>query len=132
MTVKNSQLTEAAIKAINGLIEKDINAASAFRLSRMVKELSSLVDLKIESEKKIFNKYVARDPETGEYLYSKDEEGNDIKTSVQITDIEAFNKEMKDLMDVETDISTEKINFESLGLDKIAAKELMHIDFIFE
>jgi hypothetical protein len=42
--VKNSELSNETIQALNMLIDTDINATSAFRLSRIIKELSSIVE----------------------------------------------------------------------------------------
>jgi hypothetical protein len=49
--VKNSQLTNETIASINELIELDIDATSAFKLTRIIKELSSIVDDKLKMEK---------------------------------------------------------------------------------
>ena len=48
IVVKNSQLTNDTITAINTLIELDIDATSAFKLTRIIKELSSIVDDKLK------------------------------------------------------------------------------------
>ena len=50
--VKNSELSNETIQALNMLIDTDINATSAFRLSRIIKELSSIVEDKTKLEKK--------------------------------------------------------------------------------
>ena len=46
--VKNSQLNNEAVSALNMLIELDINASIAFKLSRIIKEISSIVDDKVK------------------------------------------------------------------------------------
>jgi hypothetical protein len=57
MIIKNSDLSNESIAALNVLIEQDINASSAFRLMRVIKELSSIVDDKLKMEKKIYDKW---------------------------------------------------------------------------
>ena len=42
--VKNSELSNETITALNSLIDTDINATCAFRLTRIIKELSSIVE----------------------------------------------------------------------------------------
>ena len=42
--IKNSELTNETISALNILIDTDINAICAFRLSRIIKELTSIVE----------------------------------------------------------------------------------------
>jgi hypothetical protein len=56
--VKNSQLNSEAVNSLNMLMELDINASIAFRLSRIIREISSIVDDKVKMEKKIFDKWV--------------------------------------------------------------------------
>jgi len=56
MEVKNSQLNNDTIQALNTLIELDINAVSAFKLTRIIKDISEIVELKLKMEKKILEK----------------------------------------------------------------------------
>ena len=42
IVIKNLQLNDDTIEAINTLIDLDINATSAFRRTRIIKELSSI------------------------------------------------------------------------------------------
>jgi hypothetical protein len=60
MIIKNQQLTNDTIGALNTLIELDINATIAFRLTRIIKELSSIVEDKLKMEKKILDKWVEK------------------------------------------------------------------------
>ena len=50
--IKNSELTNETISALNILIDTDINATCAFRLSRIIKELTSIVEDKNKMETK--------------------------------------------------------------------------------
>ena len=59
--VKNSELSNETITALNSLIDTDINATCAFRLTRIIKELSSIVDDKAKLEKKLIEKYTQKD-----------------------------------------------------------------------
>ena len=69
--IKNSQINNEAIQALNHLIDLDINASVAFRLMRIIKDLSSIVDDKLKMEKKILEKWVERD-ENGNPVVAKD------------------------------------------------------------
>lgn len=131
IVIKNSQLNGEAIKTLNDLIELDINASTAFRISRIIKEVSSIVEDKLEAEKRILNKWVDRD-ENGNPIIPKDEDGNPIEGSVNITDVESYTKEMKELMDIENTINHDKINFEDLQLEKVKIIDLLKIDFLFK
>ena len=116
--IKNSQINNDTIQALNNLIELDINASVAFRLMRIIKELSSIVDDKLKMEKKILEKWVQRD-ENGNPIPAKDENGNSVEGAVSISNIEEFTNEMSQLMDVENEIPYEKINFEDLNLQEL-------------
>ena len=61
--IKNSQINNDTIQALNNLIELDINASVAFRLMRIIKELSSIVDDKLKMEKKILEKKQFQNPQ---------------------------------------------------------------------
>jgi hypothetical protein len=128
--VKNGQLNNETVSSLNSLIELDINAKLAFRLMRIIKEISSLVDDKIKLEKKIFDKYVEKDEE-GNPIMAKDEAGNIINGAVKIKNMEAFNQEMMDLQSIENKIDYEPVNFDELNLNTAKIKDLFKIEFLF-
>lgn len=129
--VKNSQLGEDAINALNSLIDMDINATAAFRLTRIIKELSSIVEDKVKMEKKILEKWAVKD-DNGQILEVKDENGNVIEGAVNIIDSESFTKEMSELMDLENMIDFDRMKFEDLGLKTAKVKDLIKIEFLFD
>ena len=124
MIIKNSQLNNESIKVINELIELDIDAVAAFKLSRIIKELSSIVEIKIKMEKKIYNKWALKD-ENGNVL-------QDIDGSPVFTNIDEFIKEMGELEEIENNIPYDKIKFEDLNLKTAKIKDIIKIEFIFE
>jgi hypothetical protein len=128
--LKNSHLNNETLGVLNQLIELDINATSAFKLTRIIKHISSIVEDKLKSEKKIYDKWILRD-EDGNPVMPKDEEGNLIPGSVSISDINEFTKEMNELLEVENDIPFEKINFEDLDLKTAKIKDLIKVEFLF-
>jgi hypothetical protein len=128
--VKNSQLTNETIGALNTLIELDINAGTAFKLTRIIKELSSIVDDKLKMEKKIFDKWVEKD-ETGSPVIPKNTDGTPVEGAVNITNVDEFTKEMSDLMEIENEIAFDTINFEELGLVTAKVKDLIKLEFLF-
>ncbi len=129
--VKNSQLNNETIEALNNLIELDINAIAAFRLTRIIKEVSSIVEDKLATEKKILDKWVEKD-ENGQVVRPKDEGGNIVEDAVNITNVEEFSKEMSSLMSVESEIPFDKIKFEDLNLQTAKIKDLIKLDFLFD
>lgn len=129
--VVNSDLNKGTIEAINNLMEMDINVSAAFKLMKIVKELSPLVETKSEMETKIMKKFAETD-EGGNFVQPVDEQGNVIEGSVNIKDYESFTKEMKDLMEIENDLQSEKIKIEDLGLKTVKTKDLMSLEFLFD
>jgi len=129
--VKNSQLSVDVLKVMNVLIEKDIDAGIAFKLTRIIKMLSSIVEDKVKMEKKILDKWVERN-EFGDPVLAKDENDNDVPDTVLITNIEEFTKDMSLLMNVENNIPYDKINFDELRLQTAKVSDLIRIDFLFE
>ena len=128
--LKNSQLNNDTIQALNNLIDLDINASVAFRLTRIIKELSSIVDDKLKMEKRILDKWVQKD-EDGNVVSAVDESGNQIEGAVNITNVEEFTREMTSLMEVENEIPFDKINFEDLNLQTAKVKDLIKLEFLF-
>jgi hypothetical protein len=129
--VKNSELNSETIEALNSLIEFDINATAAFRLTRIIKEISSIVEDKLTTEKKILEKYVEKDSE-GNTIRPKDESGNIVEDAVNITNVEEFSKEMNELMSIENEVNFDKIKFEDLELKTAKVKDLIKLDFLFD
>ena len=128
--IKNSQINNEAIQALNHLIDLDINASVAFRLMRIIKDLSSIVDYKLKIEKKILEKWVERD-ENGNPVVAKDENGQTVEGAVSISNMEEFSNEMSQLMAVENQITHDKINFEDLNLQTAKVKDLIKLEFLF-
>jgi hypothetical protein len=128
--IKNSQLNNDTISALNTLIDLDINAVVAFRLTRIIKEISSIVEDKLKMEKRILDKWVEKD-ELGNPKQVKDELGNVIEGAVNITNTDLFTQEMQGLMDIENDIPFERINFEELNLQTAKVKDLIKLEFLF-
>ena len=129
--VKNSQLNNDAVTALNTLIELDINAAVAFRLTRIIKEISSIVEDKLKMEKRILDKWVEKDV-NGNPSPVLDESGNTIEGAVNISNVESFTHEMSQLMDLELEIPYEKIKFEDLNLQTAKVKDLIKLEFLFD
>ena len=128
--VKNFQLNPDAIEALNSLIEMDINAIAAFKLTRIIKEISSIVEDKMKLEKKILDKWIEKGLD-GNPIIPKDNDGNPVQGAVSLTDVNAFTQEMNDLMNIENTLTQETIKFEDLNLSTAKVKDLMKLDFLF-
>ena len=131
IVIKNSQLNNETIEALNNLIELDINASAAFKLTRIIKELSSIVEDKLSMEKRILEKWVEKD-ENGEIVRPKDQSGNVVEDAVNIVNVDEFTKEMNELMAVENTLDFEKLNFDDLRLETAKVKDLIKLEFLFD
>lgn len=128
--VKNSELSSETISALNSLIDTDINATCAFRLTRIIKELSSIVEDKAKLEKKLIEKYTEKD-ENGNPTLVYNQEGQVVDGAVNLTNPEEFQNEMSNLMEIENEIPYDKINFEDLKLETAKVKDLITLEFLF-
>ena len=128
--IKNSQLNKEAIEILNGLLDKEINASCAFNLMKIIRTITPIIDDKIKLESKIMEKWVLRD-EHGSVVKPTDAAGNIIEDAFKVKDIEMFNKEMFDFMDIEHTIEHNKIRFDDMGLDKVRAIDLLKVEFLF-
>ena len=129
--IKNSQLSNESLEAINNLLDQDIDSSAAFKLTRIIKFISPIVEDKLSLEKKIYNKWIQID-ENGNPISAKDENGQDIPDTVLLKDIDKFSKEMSDLYEIENEIPFDKISFDNLGLKTAKIKDLIKIDYLFE
>lgn len=130
IVVRNSQLNDETIASLNKLVDVDINANVAFKLMRIIKEISSIVEDKNKMEQMIINKHAEKD-ESGVVIQAKDEQGNPIPGGVNIKNMEAFSSDMSSFMETENEIGYEKINFEELNLKTAKVKDLMKLEFLF-
>ena len=131
IVIKNAQLNNETIEALNSLIEMDINASSAFKLTRIIKEISSIVEDKLKMEKRILDKWVQKN-EDGSTTIVTDESGNQVDGAVNILNPEEFTKEMSTLMDLENSIPYEKLKFEDMNLSTAKVKDLIKLEFLFD
>ena len=128
IVVRNSDLNEETVAALNKLVDVDINASVAFKLMRIIKEITSIVDDKNKMEQRVINKHAEKDEE-GNVLVVKDDKGN--AGGVNIKDMDAFSADMANLMGIENEIGYEKINFEDLNLKTARVKDLIRLEFLF-
>jgi hypothetical protein len=130
IVIKNSQLNSETLLVLNKLMDMEMNAKLAFKLMKIMKEMSSLVDDKLKLERRILDRHSEKS-ETGETLPGLDDHGNPIPGAIKVKDSDAFNKEMYELMLLENEVGYDKVNFEELNLTTIKVKDLMQIEFLF-
>jgi hypothetical protein len=130
ITIKNLELNNEAVDALNNLMDMNIKAGPAFKLMRIIKEISTLVQDKLKMEQKILEKHIERELD-GNPVKVFDENQQLLEGAVKIKDMEKFKEEMESLLSSETTLNLDPIPFEDLGLDTIKIKDLLKINFIF-
>jgi hypothetical protein len=128
--IKNSQINNEALECLNSIIDEDINAGSAFKLTRILKFISTIVEDRVKAEEKILDKWAQKD-ENGQIKKATGENGEDLPDTVYIKDVDAFSKDMSDLLNAENLIPFEKLEFSELGLKTAKIKDLLKIEFLF-
>ena len=126
----NYQLNNETISSINKLIEFNLKPVPAFKLMRIIKDLSSLIEDKLSVERKIVEKWIERD--VNGLPITVIEDGQIISGAVKIKNIKEFQEEMDSLLNIEILLNHNKIKIEELGLSEIKIKDLLKIDFLFE
>jgi len=130
--VKNSELSKDNIEILNKLLELEVYAPQAFRISRILKELNSLIEDKNKTENNILYKWAEKD-EQGNLIVPTNEKGEQVKGAVSIKNPDGFTKEMEDFMSVENKLNADKLDFDKLGLENKTFKveDIAKIDFLF-
>jgi len=128
--IRNSQLNDETITSLNKLVDVDINASVAFKLMKIIKEISSIIEDKNKMEQMIIGKYSEKD-EDGNLVQPKDDKGNVIPGGVSIKNMEEFSSEMEDFMSIENEIGYDRNDFEDLNLKTSRVKDLMKLEFLF-
>lgn len=87
--------------SLQTLLSQDIPVKTSFKLTKWIKTLNPEYESFEENRKKLFEKY-------GE----KNIEGN---VEIKPKNIEIFNKQLRELLDIEVDVKLDKIKLEDLG-----------------
>ena len=125
MKIKNEVLVNS-VQVLRKLNNAELPVRVSYKLAKNIKSIEKELNIYEEEKQKFINKY-------GE----KDEEGK-LKTkedgSINITDTENWNKDIKELLDIEAEINIEKINIDELakGDLKITPSELTLIDYMIK
>ena len=124
MKLSNAILVNS-INVLSKLNNSILPVKTSYKLSKNIKTIDKEIVLYNEERQKLINKYATKN-EAGE---NKIENG-----SFEIEDIENFNKEHKELLDIEVDIKIEKINIDELAKSDltITPGELFLVDYLIK
>ena len=124
MIIKNEKLVNSI-----GVLSKLTNMELPIRLSYAISKNITKIDRELVAYNKEREKLIEKYGE-------KDEEGK-LKTkedgTINILDIESFNKDLKEILDIETEVDIHVIDLEKVNVDiNITPGEIMLVDYMFK
>ena len=124
MKLSNGKLVNS-IEVLSKLTNMELPIKFSYALSKNIIKIDRELEAYNKERQKLIEKY-------GE----KDEQGK-IKTkedgTINILDIDSFNKDLKEILEIETEVDIHLIDLESINADiKITPGELMIIDYMFK
>lgn len=123
MKLSNEKIVNS-IPALNNLSNKDLPIRASFFVAKNIRELTKTVETFNSEKSKIMKKYC-----------KKKEDGSlDVKIdgTVDICDQENWDKEYKELLNIESDVDITKIHVSELGNVTLTPSSLITIDFMLE
>ena len=120
-----NEVLVSSINVLSKLNNSTLSVKTSYKLAKNIKAIDKEIVLFNEERQKIINKYAIKN-EKGE---NKIENG-----IVELADTESFNKEYRELLDIEVDIKLEKINIDELAKSDltITPGELSLIDYLIK
>ena len=124
MKLTNRQIVES-VSHLSKLVQQKLPAKTAFRMSKLIKQIENVQESYNEAVKKVQDTYFEKDDE-GNYVV----EDNHYKVKEEHR--EDYTKEMKELLDDETEIKFKKLKLEHLGKIDLEPTLFYHLDWMFE
>lgn len=124
MKLSNEKLVNS-IGVLSKLTNMELPIKLSYAISKNITKIDRELTVYNKEREKLINKY-------GE----KDEEGN-LKTkedgTINILDIDSFNNDLKEILDIETEVDIHLIDLEKVNADiNITPGEIMLVDYMFE
>lgn len=124
MKISNEKLVNS-IGVLSKLTNMELPIKLSYAFSKNITKIDRELTAYNKERQKLIEKYGA-----------KDKEGN-LKTkedgTINITDIDSFNNEIKEILEIETEVDIHLIDLEKVEVDiNITPGELMVIDYMFK
>ncbi|MBS4958291.1 MAG: hypothetical protein KHZ99_14775 [Clostridium sp.] len=124
MKLSNEKLVNS-IGVLSKLTNMELPIKLSYAFSKNITKIDRELTAYNKEREKLINKY-------GE----KDEEGN-LKTkedgTINILDIDSFNKDLKEILEIETEVDIHVIDLEKVDVDiNITPGEIMLVDYMFK
>ena len=114
--------------SLAAISQKQLPVKVSYAIAKNIKKIESELKIYNEERQKLIDKYCIKDDEGKNVI----DENNNLKIADE--HLEAWNKEINELMDIEVDIDIHKFNLDSLmcGNYDMTPAELMIIDYMIE
>lgn len=125
MKIKNEVLVNS-VQVLRKLNNAELPVRVSYKLAKNIKNIDKELNIYEEEKQKLINKYGEKDDEGKNKI---NEDG-----TIKILDTENWNKDIKELLEIEAEINIEKINIDELakGDLKITPSELTLIDYMIK
>lgn len=124
MKLSNRKIIEN-INALRMISQKQLPVKISYFVAKNMAKIERELKIYDQERKKLLEKYAEKD-EDGQFIV---EDGN-----IKIADIDNWNRDIKELLDIEVDVKIHKLKLEDLlnaNID-ITPAELMSIDYMIE
>ena len=125
MKIKNEALVNS-VQVLRKLNNAELPVRVSYKLAKNIKSIEKELNIYEEEKQKFINKYCEKDDEGNNKI---NEDG-----TIKIIDTEKWNKDIKELLDIEAEINIEKINIDELAKSdlKLTPAELTLIDYMIK
>lgn len=125
MEITNRQMLEA-VDGLNELSELALPVKTAFKLSKITRNLHGILEAYNATLKQLQEKHAERD-ENGQQVVYQDGE----ITRIQLKDVKVFNQEYEELMDQESVIEITPLSIDELGDIELKSSTLFKTSWLF-
>jgi hypothetical protein len=119
-----------SIESLNKLALLKFPVKVGFALIKNIKKLDELNALINKKREEIVNTYAVRNPDNSPML-SKDNNGNDVPNTIQISNMIGFNKDMSDLMNFMNEVDISQVKISDMGDHIVELEVLAKLDWLF-
>lgn len=124
MKLSNEKLVNS-IGVLNKLTNMELPIKLSYAISKNITKINRELVVYNKERQKLIEKYGEKDEESK--LKTK-EDG-----TINILDIDSFNKDLKEILEIETEVDIHVIDLEKVDVDiNITPGEIMLVDYMFE
>ena len=127
MKLTNKRILEDA-NGLGQLTQMKLPTKVSYAIAKNIDKIQSVLKIYNNEKQKLIDQYSVKDEE------GKTKIGEDNKITIQKEFLEDWNKDIKELQEIENDIEIHKFNISSLenGNYEMSAGEIMLIDYMIE